>query len=76
MFRIEKSYWLIFFDWMKCLSLFLLITFGSNSILLYIRMANSSLFLGFISLEKNLPALFSEVMSVFIGEICFLYAAE
>jgi hypothetical protein len=36
----------------------------------------SSLFLGTICLEKNFPALYSVVVSVFVTEVGFLYAAK
>jgi hypothetical protein len=40
------------------------------------KTGNSSLFLGTICLEKNFPGFYSEVVSVFVNEVCFLYAEE
>jgi hypothetical protein len=37
---------------------------------------NSSLFFGTIFLENFFPAFYSEVVSVFISEVCFLYVSE
>ena len=56
---------------MKCLSLSLLIDFSLKSILLDIRITTPACFLGPFDWK-----IYSEAMSVFEVEVCFLYAAE
>jgi hypothetical protein len=77
MFRIESSSWKILpLMSMKYPSLSFLITIGLKSIFINSRMATPSFFLGTICLENCFPALYSEVVSVFIPEVGFLYAAK
>jgi hypothetical protein len=52
------------------------INFGYKSILLDIRMATPACFLRWFALENFSLALYSKEMSIFIDQICFLYAAE
>ena len=59
----------------KCTSLSLLINFGLMSILLGTRMDTLARFLGLFPCKRFL-ALYTEVMSAFIVEVCLLYAAE
>ena len=60
---------------MKCHSLSLLTDFSMKSILLDIRIATLACFLD--PFDWNFfPTLYSEAMSVFEVEVCFLYAAE
>ena len=60
---------------MNCPSPSLLINFSSKSILLDIIMATPACFLGpFV--WKIFPGLYSEVLSVLVAKVCFLYAAE
>ena len=61
---------------MKCPSLSLLLDFSLKSILLDIRVATPACFLDPYDWKKIFPTLYSEVMSVFEAEMCFLYAAE
>ena len=61
---------------MKCPSPSLLIDFGLNSSLLDIRIATPSCFLGSFDWKNLFPTLYSEVMSIFEVEVCFLYAEE
>ena len=61
---------------MKCPSLSLLIGFSLKSILLDIRIATPVCFLGPFGLEIFFLTLYSEAMSVFEAEVCFMYAAD
>jgi hypothetical protein len=45
------------------------------SILSDIRMAIPACFLGWFALKK-IPVLHSEIMSIFLAEVCFLYVAK
>ena len=55
--------------------LYLLTDFSLKFIFLGIRIATPARFLGHL-IGKFSPALYSEAMSVFEVEVCFLYAAE
>jgi hypothetical protein len=59
---------------MKCLSLSFLITFGWKSIFLDIKMATPDCFLRPFAWKCFFPAFYSEIVSVFVTEVCFLYA--
>ena len=61
---------------MKCPFLALLIDFRLKSILLDIRIATPALFLGPFDWKFFFPTLYSEVMSVFEIEVCFLFTEE
>ena len=61
---------------MKCPSLSLLIDISLKFILLDIRIATPACFLGPFDWKIFFPTLYSEAMSVFEVEVCFLYAAE
>ena len=75
MFRIKvSSWWNFLLMRMKYPSLYPLFNYGWKCILLYIRMAAPACFLD--SLENFFPAFYFEVVSIFIAEVCFLYAAE
>ena len=76
MFSIEiSSRWIFPVTNMKCSSLSLLTDFSLKFILLDIRIATPACFLGPFDLYI-FPTLYSEAMSVFEVEVCFLYAAE
>ena len=61
---------------MKCPSLSLLIDFSLKSILLDIRIAIPACFLGPFDWNIFFPTLYSEMISVFEVEMCFLYTEE
>ena len=61
---------------MKCSSLYILITFCWKSILLDSRMTTPPCFLGPFVWKKKFPAFYSEVVSVFVREVYFLYETK
>ena len=76
--RISNSYFLITnfpLMNMRCFSLSFLITRLNVDFILYLN-SDSSLFLGFICLKNYFPAFCSEVVSVFVTEVHFLYAEK
>ena len=61
---------------MKCPSLSLLTGFSLKSVLLDIRIATPACFLGPFDWKIFSPTFYSEVMSIFEVEMCFLFSAE
>jgi hypothetical protein len=77
MFRIDSSSWWNFpLTSIKCPSLSFFGNFWLKLDFIVYYNGYSSLFLGTICLENCFPTFYSEVVSVFVDEVCFLYEAK
>jgi hypothetical protein len=75
--RIETFSWYIFpLMSIKYPSWSCLITFGWTSVLLDIRIVTPACFLGQFAWKTFFSALYCEVVSGFVTNVCFLYAAK
>ena len=76
-FRNERSYWKILpLMNMKYPSLSFLISLGWELILVNIGMFTAACFLGPFAWKTFFPSFYFEIVSIFVVEVCFLYAAK